>query len=59
MMLNVMALVFNRIPEQAPFFIKPLLKAISKKVESGPCLLNPVSECSLLRAPVEAEYGVY
>ena len=36
MMLNVFGLVFARIPEQAPFFIKPLLRAISRKVESGP-----------------------
>lgn len=35
MMLNVMALVFGRMPEQAPFFIKPLLRAISKKAEQG------------------------
>jgi hypothetical protein len=35
MMLNVMALVFNRMPEQAPFFMKPLLRAISKKAETG------------------------
>lgn len=38
MMLNVMALVFIRMPEQAPFFIKPLLKAIQKKVEQGNAL---------------------
>ena len=35
MMLNIMALVFTRMPDQAPFFIKPLLRAISKKAESG------------------------
>ena len=35
MMLNIMALVFGRMPEQAPFFIKPLLRAISKKAEQG------------------------
>jgi len=35
MMLNVMALVFGRLPEQAPFFIKPLLRAVSNKAEQG------------------------
>jgi hypothetical protein len=35
MMLNIMALVFGRMPEQAPFFIKPLLRAVSSKAEQG------------------------
>jgi glutathione S-transferase len=35
MTLNLFALVFNRLPDQAPFFIKPLLRAIGKKAESG------------------------
>ena len=37
MMLNIMALVFGRLADQAPFFIKPLLRAISKKAEQGNC----------------------
>lgn len=35
MMLNIMALVFRRMPEKAPFFIKPLLRAIQAKAEHG------------------------
>jgi len=35
MMLNIVALVFTRLPEVAPFFIKPLLRAIAKKAEQG------------------------
>jgi hypothetical protein len=36
MMLNIMALVFGRMPEVAPFFVKPLLKIVANKVEQGP-----------------------
>jgi hypothetical protein len=39
MMLNILVLIFGRMPEQAPFFIKPLLRAISKKAEQG--IVNP------------------
>jgi len=35
MMLNIMALVFGRMPEQAPFFIKPLLRTVANKAEQG------------------------
>jgi glutathione S-transferase len=35
MMLNVMALVFLRMPEAAPFFLKPLMKIIANKAEQG------------------------
>jgi glutathione S-transferase len=35
MMLNIIALVFGRMPDQAPFFIKPIMRAISKKAEQG------------------------
>lgn len=39
-MLNIMALVFGRMPDQAPFFIKPLMRAISKKAEQGISLIG-------------------
>jgi len=34
-MLNVLALIFSKMPEKAPFFIKPLLRAIQAKAEQG------------------------
>jgi hypothetical protein len=41
MMLNIMAIVFNRTPEKAPFFIKPLLRSIQAKAEQGYPLRSP------------------
>jgi len=58
MMLNVMALVFGRMPEQAPFFIKPLLRAISKKAEQGICLAE-LSNSSVLWTTAEDAYGIH
>jgi len=60
MMLNIMALVFGRMPEQAPFFIKPLLRAISKKAEQGDyTTLKCKLMSSILWTAIEDEYGVY
>ena len=64
-MLNIMALVFGRMPEQAPFFIKPLLRAVSNKAEQGtPHLTLPLSgaqitDPSVLWPSIEDEFGVY
>jgi hypothetical protein len=41
-MLNIMSLVFTRMPEKAPFFIKPLLRAIQAKAEQGILSLSPI-----------------
>lgn len=60
MMLNVMALVFGRLPEQAPFFIKPLLRAVSNKAEQGTPSVPPVTtNNSFLRPAVEVESRVH
>ena len=60
MMLNVMALVFGRLPEQAPFFIKPLLRAVSNKAEQGTPSVPPVNtNNSFLWPAVEVESGVH
>jgi hypothetical protein len=58
MMLNIMALVFNRMPDQAPFFVKPLLRAIQKKAEQG---ISPQAliDVSFLWTTIEIEYGIH
>jgi hypothetical protein len=43
-MLNIMSLVFTRMPEKAPFFIKPLLRAIQAKAEQGILSLSQYSQ---------------
>lgn len=59
MMLNIMALVFNRLPERAPFFIKPLLRTISKKAEQGISVEVLMTKTSILRSPAEAESSIH
>ena len=65
MMLNVMALVFGRMPEQAPFFIKPLLRAVSNKAEQGtshltlPICATRDTDPSVLWPSIEDEFGVH
>ena len=59
MMLNIMALVFGRLPEHAPFFIKPLLRAISKKAEQGNFTLYFSSNCSVLRTTIKDAHRIH
>jgi hypothetical protein len=57
-MLNIMALVFNRMPDQAPFFVKPLLRAIQKKAEQG-ISRQILIDVSFLWTTIETEYGIH
>ena len=59
MMLNIMALVFGRMPERSPFFIKPLLKTIAKKAEQGISDRDDFVNHSFLRPSTETESGIY
>ena len=60
MSLNLIALVFTRLPDQAPFFVKPLLKAIAKKVETGIRVQDEGrTYSSLLRSAIKDEFGIH
>lgn len=55
MMLNLMVLIFTRLPDQAPFFIRPLLRAIGKKVETGTPITIPFLTSSVLWTAIGTE----
>jgi hypothetical protein len=58
MMLNIMALIFGRMPDQAPFFVKPLLRAVQKKAEQG--ISRPtLTDVSFLWTTTETKYGIH
>jgi len=60
MSLNLIALVFTRMPDQAPFFVKPLLKAIAKKAETGIHVQDERrTYSSILWSAIKNEFGVH